>query len=354
MKKIFLIHQDIIQHYRVSIYNYLTKYLSDSGYQLNVISNGIEIGSPYKINFKFIEVKLNVFNIININKKINPEAVIFFVNLKNLYLFPLLFYFKFKGIKIIYWGHGLDLQDKDNLFKNSAYRSEYVLFDGLLLYAGHLKKFIAPKHHKKIFIANNTLNTTIYNNIKVDKKNVKAKYGISTSRNIICMGRMQKRKRIDDLINAFKKLKTNDVGLILAGPDPEGLLSSVNHEYIYKPGPVYGDDAIRLLSVCDLYCMPGPIGLSIVDAFYCSLPIITENVQHGPEIMYFKDEVNGFMVEEGDVNDLAAKLAQLLSDYNLHRRMAGNAKNTISTNGSIDTMCEGFVNVLNYTLKAKQ
>ena len=38
MRNILLIHQDKIQHYRVSIYNHLYDYSSDSDYQLNVIS----------------------------------------------------------------------------------------------------------------------------------------------------------------------------------------------------------------------------------------------------------------------------------------------------------------------------
>lgn len=350
---IILIHKEKIQHYRVLIYNYLYEYLLRRGYRLIVISGGTEKGVACPVEFEYLEINLNTLSIFKQINKYRPDAVISHVNLKHLYLFPTLFLLKLKGVKTIYWDHGLDLQDKNNFFKNLAYRAEHSLFDGILLYADHLKKYIARKHHKKVFIANNTLNTTVYDSVQVDKAAVKAKYGIITSRNIICMGRVQKRKRIFDLVAAFKKLKTNDVGLILAGPDPEGLLKQIEHRYIYKPGPVYGDDAIKLLSVCDLYCLPGPIGLSIVDAFYCGLPMVTENVQHGPEIMYFKEGVNGFMVDKGDIQELAEKIDIILSDDDLRHYLSTSARKGISSNGHISTMCQGFVSVLDYVLKGK-
>ena len=39
---------------------------------------------------------------------------------------------------------------------------------------------------------------------------------------------------------------------------------------------------------CDVYCIPGAIGLSIVDAQFCGLPVVTEDVDHGPRNNVFK------------------------------------------------------------------
>ena len=100
-----------------------------------------------------------------------------------------------------------------------------------------------------------------------------------------------------------------------------------------------------------MYCLPGSIGLSIVDAFYCGLPVVTENVLHGPEIMYLKEGINGFMIPKGDIVQLATKLKLLLTDEALRERFSHAARNEIMTNGHIDRMCEGFKNALQHTRK---
>jgi glycosyltransferase involved in cell wall biosynthesis len=165
------------------------------------------------------------------------------------------------------------------------------------------------------------------------------------------MGRMQQRKRIDDLFHAFQMLNMEDVGLILAGPDTEGILKNIEGNNVFKVGAVYGDEELDLLCASDVYCLPGAIGLGIVDAFYCRLPVVTENVMHGPEIMYLKNNVNGFIVPEGDINQLAAKLKMLLTDDTLREKFSQAAQMEIITNGHIDRMCEGFVNALQYVCK---
>jgi glycosyltransferase involved in cell wall biosynthesis len=166
------------------------------------------------------------------------------------------------------------------------------------------------------------------------------------------MGRMQKRKRIDDLIQAFNMMNMEDVGLILVGPDSEGILVNIEGKNIFKLGPVYGEESLDLLSAADVYCLPGAIGLSIVDAFYCGLPVITEDVRHGPEITYLKNGVNGFIVPQGDISELAAKLRMLLTDDALREKFSQAAKHEIMTNGHIDRLCEGFESALRHVFKS--
>lgn len=351
MKTILLIHQRTIPHYRVSVYNYLYDYLLKKDFILKVISGGIQQPNPYEVKFPYIKVKLNLFNLTKITRKERPNALILFVDLKNLYLFPLLLFVKMHGIKAIYWGHARDQQDKKNSIKNIAYNMEHWLTDAILLYSDCLKQYVKPKFYYKTFVANNTLNTIAYDHIRNNKKGTISKYNIRTSKNIICLGRMQKRRRIEDLVQAFKKLNRDDVGLVLAGPDIDNILDNVEGKNIYKVGPVYGEEAIKLLSSCDIYCLPGAVGLSIVDAFYCGLPFITEKVDHGPEISYLKDGINGFMVRQGDVEGLVEKLRLLLENDKLRARFSQSAKDEILSNGHINNLCNGFANALQFAVK---
>jgi glycosyltransferase involved in cell wall biosynthesis len=204
-------------------------------------------------------------------------------------------------------------------------------------------------------VANNTLYFGTIDRGAIDRRAILARHGIATEKNIIMVGRLQKRKRIDDLVSAFKILSRRDVGLILVGPDEEGIAAKAKEQIgnVYPLGPLYGGDVIELLEASDLYCMPGAMGLSIVDAFHSGLPVITENVDHGPEIMYLRDGINGFMVDRGDVRALAQRIGLLLDDEKLYGRFSAAAKKEIEINGRIDNMGKGFLDALNAVGKRK-
>ena len=353
MPKVLLINHDKIPHYRVPVYNYISEHLKDQGFLFSVISGGIQKDNPHKITFKYLEVSLSLAKLAKCLLDQKPDAVIFWVNLRYAYLFPLLLFLKTIGLKVIYWGHGRDLEDVESFIKNFLYLIEHWFCDAIILYAGHLKKYVNRRFHKKTFIANNTLNFDSYPNIAVNRHTILSKYNIHTRKNIICMARVEKRKRIDDLIKAFRLLNRRDFGLILVGPDKDEIINDVKDENIYKLGPIFGDESIRILCAADIYCLPGHIGLSIVDAFYCGLPIITENTIDAPEVMYLKPGKNGFVVREGDIRGLAAKLQLLLEDDNLRFQFSKAAKNEIMTNGHVRVMSEGFSNALRFVFNQR-
>jgi glycosyltransferase involved in cell wall biosynthesis len=251
-------------------------------------------------------------------------------------------------VKLIHWGHRRDLQVKMPWFKHAVYDLEHCLDDAIIVYSPALKARLPSAFQSKTFVANNTVDLSGFDVASVDRAAVRARYGIKASKVIICLGRLQRRKRIDDLLRAFDALAMDDVALVLAGPDSDGLLANVDHPNIHKTGPVYGADALALLTASDVYCLPGAIGLSIVDAFYCGLPVVTERVNHGPEFMYFREGINGLSVARGDVAGLTDKLRMLLTQDDLRLTYSRAARAEILTNGTVDRMCEGFVQALDH------
>jgi glycosyltransferase involved in cell wall biosynthesis len=350
MIRVLLINQEKIPHYRIPIYGYLTSYLERYGFELIVAAEGIELGNPHPVQFQCAKIPLSYLSLTRFISKKQIDVIIFWVNLKHLYLFPTCLTAKIiLRKKIIYWGHGRDLLDREARFKNWAYAVQQALSDAIILYAEHLKKYIPKKFHKKTFVANNTLFMD-YPGLPagVTKENVLAEYGIKTKKNIICMGRMQRRKRLEILVSALDQLNRPDIGLILVGPDPEEVLNEIKDDKIYKLGPIYGEKKFDLLSSSDVYCLPGAVGLSIVDAFYCGLPIVTEAGEESPEIMYLKDGVNGFIVPRGNIQEIARKLLFLLDDNLLRERFSQAAKEEIKENGNIEKLCAGFRDALFY------
>lgn len=257
------------------------------------------------------------------------------------------------GIKMIYWGQGRDLLDRNARFKNLAYASEQALCDAIILYAEHLKKYGPDCFHKKVFVANNTVCLSYPGLPAESKENVLVEYGIHTKKNIICIGRMQKRKRLENLVKALFQMKRPDAGLILVGPDPDGILNKFEGDNIYKLGPIYGDKKFDLLSAADVYCLPGAVGLSIIDAFHCALPFLTEDGDESAESMYLINGVNGFIVPRGDIGEMARKLKLLLDTDTLRRQSSDAAKREIAENGHIDKLCAGFRDALLYVTGGK-
>lgn len=350
MKEVMLVNRLKIPHYRVAVYNRLSEYLENYEFHLTVVAEGIEQRGEQPIRFRFIGLSLRIAKLAKLIVSMKPDIIILWVN-HELQFYPILLLAKVMKVRLIHWGHRRNLQRNHDLLNNIVYSFEHWLDDAIILYGEHLRKYVSKRFQPKTFVANNTLNMTIYKSVRAPRKDVKERYQIYTNRNIICLGRLQRRKRINDLILALRQLDDDDVGLILAGPDSEGVLANIKDRKIFKVGAIYGEDSLDLLSAADVCCIPGAIGLSIVDAFYCGLPVVTEKVNHGPEIMYLKDGVNGFLVPPGDIDQLAAKLRLLLSDDIMRERFSRAAKNEVMTNGHIDRMAEGFRDALQYVCR---
>lgn len=352
IKNVLLIHDDTMQlpYYRIQNYRYLHDFLKAHDYNLVVVADGIQEPARDPMSLPLYRMKLGLGTLVRLVHKYKPQACLLVVNHSKSYFFPFLLYLRIAGLKAITWTHGVNLQRKHSKLSRLAHYIEHTLCNGIILYADYLTEFIARKHRSKVFVANNTLNMAGFDPQKTDKKAVLAKYGIDTEKNIIFVGRIQKRKRIHDLLSACELLSNDQYGLVLVGPDEEGITASLDKKRgnIFPLGPLYGTAVLDLLSSCDVFCIPGAIGLSIVDAMYCGLPVVTERLDHGPEIMYFQEGETGFMVEKGDCRALADRLKQLLENDQLRHQFSRRAREEINTNGHIDNLCKGVLQSLDH------
>jgi glycosyltransferase involved in cell wall biosynthesis len=348
--RVLLVHSGQIPHYRAPVYNHLSQYLGERSFALTVTSEQIQSGNQTPVEFDFVPMHLSAVRIGSLVWRRNIDIVVMFVDMRHLYLFPV--YLIAKGVlrrKMVWWGQGRDLANPGAVFKNAAYGLEHALCDAIILYAEHLKKYVAPRFHHKIFVANNTLALKYPGLAPERKEGVLRSFNIHTRKNIICMGRFQKRKRVDRLVAAMRLMNRPDVGLILVGPDIEGVLKDVKGTNIYKLGPIYDDQRFDLLSSSDVCCIPGAVGLSIVDAFHCGLPFVTEEGDESAEIAYLRHDRNGFIVPRGDVAALSRSLLTLLDNDSLRVRFSNAAREEISLKGSIEQFCQGFVLALRYS-----
>jgi glycosyltransferase involved in cell wall biosynthesis len=355
MIRVLLVHDDKmpLPYYRLSNYGYLRRFLSERGYELGLAANGIQAGLSAPTDTPFLCERFGFGELLRLTHRFQPDACLAVIPHSRPYFFPYLLSLRAAGIKAITWTHGVDLQRKHARVSKLIHDLEHALCDGIILYAEPMRQFISKAHQRKTFVANNTLNLTGYRPEATDRAAVLRKHGIATSKNVIFVGRIQRRKRIDDLLRAFERLADDRWGLVLVGPDDEGILAraAAENPRIFPLGPLYGNEALDLLTACDVACIPGAVGLGIVDAMYCGLPVVTERVDHGPEIAYFHEGVNGFMVDKGDDRALADSIRRLFEDEELRARLSRNARREIETNGHIDTLCRGVLECLDRTVR---
>lgn len=345
MKTVFLYHGGKIQHYRINVYNYLHNYLKNHGYYFKVITEGHQLDSGMTIYYPEEQFQFTYSSLVRFIRMNNPWANILFIYHREPYFYPLLIYLRATGKKVITWTHGINFQNKSDKLSRIAHHIEHSLCQRIILYSEDSRNYLLRSHRKKAFVANNTLNLTDYVPDRNRKKEILQKYNINTRKNIVYSGRMDPRKRVGDLLEAFDLIKDNNIGLILIGPDDFGILTGkhLKNPRIFYLGPLYGKNTLDVLSASDVSCIPGAVGLSIVDSMYCGLPVVIEDVDHGPEIMYFKNGINGYMVPRGNIHELAEKLMLLLNNDVLRDKLGYKAREEIIANGHIDSFCKGFL-----------
>ena len=143
-----------------------------------------------------------------------------------------------------------------------------------------------------------------------------------------------KRKGVDVLIEAFKRVAPAypDWTLKILGwyPDPRLLHAAIDgHPQIQHHLPVKFDQMPEHIGSCAILVLPSrseAMGRVLVEAMAAEKPRIGSRVDGIPTVI--NDGVDGYLVEPGNVADLAEKLDRLMGDPGLRRSMglAGKAR----------------------------
>jgi len=136
------------------------------------------------------------------------------------------------------------------------------------------------------------------------------------------LGRLGKRKGTFDLIKAVKKVRANNFRVLLAGDGEidtvKELISTQNLSSKIKIlGWIDEKKKHKLLVDSDVYLLPSyneGLPISIIEAMAFSLPIISTNVGGIPTIV--KNNVDGYLIKPGNVNELSKKMSDLISNPN--------------------------------------
>jgi glycosyltransferase involved in cell wall biosynthesis len=276
---------------------------------------------------------------------------------------------KIRRKPIIIWFGGWEFIQRDhwqdvNII--SAFKRVGALFtipwllrkaDAIITYGNFHKKiytYILGIDPNKIFIAPNS--SVISEDEAEYEKQINLLRGKLDGKKIVLyVGRLEKRKNVDILIKAFVQLKREDACLLIVGdgelrPYLEEVCKHLELRDVYFLGKIERDRLPLYYRLCDVFVYPTarePWGLAINEAMQFGKPVIaTPRVAAAHDLI--KQEINGFIVPENDVQALAKAINRILSDEELAKRMGQKSREIIVRGYTYEHMTEGFREAIRY------
>lgn len=392
--------QQVCTAYRARFFERLSKRFSEKGYELTVFFGKPQRGltysgiipDPKSSEFRF---KYKVLPKVAYEGKLPTSpfhlkrALVFFPTLvfeigngrydvtisdttgEPLNTFPLFFINKLLlGKKFVVWC-GNNIKDNapkpsDSLIKKVVYVFAGFIYrhcDASITYGPASKSFdiYMGTPANKIFIALNTVDTLYFEEVIKARRNemgkLREKLGISDKACALYVGVLEKRKKLENLILAFKEVKqrVKNAALLLVGDGPhkESLQNLVTKEKIqdvFFLGKIDYEDIPLYYALSEVFVLPAQGGIAVAEAMACGKPVIITSecnaLRSIPNLM--EDGENGFILKEDDISSLSQHIIRVLSDPSLARKMGAKSKERAERYFSTEKMIRGFEQAMDY------
>lgn len=342
MKKL-LILQNMILPYRKSVYNGLAR-----DYDVTILHSGtptVEPEDAYKeilvpaLRIGPFFVQHGVFREISSGKY---DVIISMFDLRwPAYILPVL---KSRGRygRWIFWGHWYGRRSYLNYARDWLMKKA----DAILLYGPEEIDRMIQRGlpGDKLFVADNTIH--VPNHLDCSRH---------TKSSLLFVGRLQKNKRIDVLIEVFARIREKvpeHVRLEIVGDGQiRNFLREKVKELNLKEKVVFHGEVnqhnllVKIFSRTYAYVSPGSIGLGLLHSFAYGIPVIASvqpkySRKHGPEFQNLKHRVNGFIYK--NERELEEMLIEICNAPRLSATLGQKAYRLYSNEKTLDVMLGGF------------
>jgi glycosyltransferase involved in cell wall biosynthesis len=165
---------------------------------------------------------------------------------------------------------------------------------------------------------------------------------------VLFVGRLQKRKRIDDLLAACASLPENlQPHLVIVGDGPERVSLESLAKTLYPsavfPGARHAAELAPYFSTADLFVLPGTGGLAVQEAMSYGLPVVMGQGDGTNDDLV--RPANGWQLK--DPETLSNVLQEALSDISRLRKMGEESYRIVSEEINLERMVEVFTGALN-------
>lgn len=174
---------------------------------------------------------------------------------------------------------------------------------------------------------------------------------------VLYVGRLQARKRIDDLIRACSKLPPDiQPKLVIVGDGPERMvleeLAKITYPATEFLGHKVGQELSNLFLEADIFVLPGTGGLAVQEAMSYALPVIVAEGDGTQHDLVTPD--NGWIIPSDDQEALLATLRNALSSPRKLREMGKCSFRIVQDRVNIEQMVNIFIDALNHTCREGQ
>ncbi|MGG3940673.1 N-acetyl-alpha-D-glucosaminyl L-malate synthase BshA [Peribacillus psychrosaccharolyticus] len=197
---------------------------------------------------------------------------------------------------------------------------------------------------------------TVYNFIdervyqKTDSKHLRQEYGILDHEKVVIhVSNFRGVKRVQDVVASFAKIQqVVPAKLLLVGDGPEmtpvcKLVSKLGlDDHVLFLGKQ--DKLEELYSLSDLLLLLSEkesFGLVLLEAMACGVPCIGTNIGGIPEVII--DGETGYICEFGNVDEVAEKSIQLLTDSARHQAFSEAAMSLVESSFRSETITEEYL-----------
>lgn len=226
----------------------------------------------------------------------------------------------------ILWSHGY--YGDETFLKRKVKKIFFNLSTSVLLYGNRAKNIMISEgiRENKLFVIYNSLDyeKQLKVRAKLKPSNIFKNHFLNDFPTIIYVGRIQKNKKVELLINAADNLIQNgeSCNLVIIGDEVESLnlYDKIEKKGLIKNiwlfGPCYDEISLgELIYNSNICVVPGDVGLSIMHSFVYGIPVITHNnfPSHGPEFEAIDPGVTGDFFVENSIEDLCNKISDWIS-----------------------------------------
>jgi glycosyltransferase involved in cell wall biosynthesis len=233
---------------------------------------------------------------------------------------------KIMGKNVIAWTHGW--YGRENILKRVVKKVFYSLPSKLLVYNEYAINLMrkAGIAQNKMFCIANSLDSDKEKSIRLtlSPSNVYSDHFKNNSPTIIYCGRIQKRKKLEQLIDSVKSLKEENVIInsIFVGSDVDGVnimeyaTKQGIQQQVWMYGPCYDDNMLGSLFYNAHLCVsPGNVGLTAILSLSFGCPTVTHNnfSNQMPEFEAIHPGITGDFFEQDNIEDLKEKIKKWIS-----------------------------------------
>jgi glycosyltransferase involved in cell wall biosynthesis len=277
----------------------------------------------------------------------NPDVLIVEANPRWLSTPAAITWMQSRGRPVIGWGLGAPPSNSPHFHRKWGERKRGAFisrFEALIAYsqrgADEYAAYGIPR--EKIFVAHNAVSPAP--KVPPDRRPSTVDRG-----NILFVGRLQARKRIDALLRACADMPEPKPRLVIVGDGPERdnleqVAGQVYPSAVFS-GARHGDELKPYFAEADLFVLPGTGGLAVQEAMSHGLPVIVAKGD-GTQDDLVRPE-NGWQIPPGDYDALVSTLREAMSDVSRLRKMGAESYRIVSEEINLEKMVEVFVMALN-------